>query len=293
MISLPKSFLIELVDPIIRTYQGVKTTSLTDDTDVTIPLLDSAYPNLISRRDQIVANFTTESERFVQALQKGLYHLEKVDRIDEQLAFYLFESYGFPFELTQELAQERGTQLDAVKFTQLRKEHADASRTASAGKFKGGLQDSSETTIKFHTATHLLHAALRQVLGAHVQQQGSNITTDRLRFDFSHPEPMSDQQKSEVIKLVNGWIAADLPVTRQVMTKELALNQGALAFFGQKYPAEVSVYTIGNDPDQDWISKELCGGPHVERTGTIGPLQLLKEQSVSAGVRRVYLQFVH
>lgn len=272
MINLPKSFLTTLLVPIVELYAD-------------------AYPVLISSQSEIVTQFAAESDRFALALQKGVRHLQKVNLINQNVAFHLFETFGFPFELTAELAREKGQTLDVTAFEQLRRQHAEASRTASAGKFKGGLQDSSEKTIKFHTATHLVHAALRQVLGTHVQQKGSNITTERLRFDFAHTEPMTEVQKSAVMELVNGWITADIPVTRTVMAKKTALAAGALAFFGQKYPEEVSVYTIGTDPDHDWISKELCGGPHVEHTGTIGMLQLVKEQSVSAGVRRLYIQF--
>lgn len=271
-IGLPKSFLTDLIDPIVGAYAA-------------------AYPVVEARSDEIRVEFARESERFAAALQKGMRYIEKLDTLDEAGAFYLYESYGFPFELTNELATERGVQLDEAKFATLRAEHAQASRTASAGMFKGGLQDSSDATVKFHTTTHLLHAALRKTLGEHVSQRGSNITTDRLRFDFSHPEPLTDQKKIEVLQVINGWIAADLPVTREVMGKDTAIKNGALAFFGQKYPDEVSVYTIGKDPEKDWISKELCGGPHVEHTGSIGPVVLTKEQSVSAGVRRVYLEF--
>lgn len=271
MIAVPKSFLTELVEPVVALYQ-------------------EQYPGVASAKAEIIEKFTEESERFALALQKGLRHIEKTEILDEELAFYLYETHGFPFELTAELALEKGRTLDLHKFEQLRRQHADQSRTASAGMFKGGLQDSSEVTVKYHTATHLLHAALRQVLGTHVQQKGSNITTDRLRFDFAHPDAMSEEQKKEVITLMNGWVAADLPVHRQVMAKEAALQQGALAFFGQKYPDEVSVYTVGEDPEKNWISKELCGGPHVEHTGQIGPLELLKEQSAAAGVRRVYIK---
>lgn len=272
MIGLPKSFLVELVDPVVELYQ-------------------EQYPVVASAKTVIVEKFSEESERFAIALQKGLRHIEKTDTIDEKLAFYLYETHGFPFELTAELALEKGRTLDAEQFEQLRLQHSEASRTASAGMFKGGLQDSSEVTVRYHTTTHLLHAALRKVLGTHVQQKGSNITVDRLRFDFSHTQALTEEQKTEVMKLINTWISQDLPVTRQVMAKDAALAQGALAFFGQKYPDEVSVYTIGTDPEKDWISKELCGGPHVEHTGSIGKVNLVKEQSVSAGVRRVYLEF--
>lgn len=271
-IELPKSFLTDLIDPIVAAYAV-------------------AYPVVEARSDEIRTEFGRESERFAVALQKGMRYISKLEKLDEAAAFYLYESYGFPFELTSELASERSITLDEQKFASLRAAHSAASRSASAGMFKGGLQDSSDATVKFHTTTHLLHAALRKVLGEHVSQRGSNITTDRLRFDFSHSEPMTEQEKSEVLALINGWIAADLPVTREVMSKDVAIQKGALAFFGQKYPDEVSVYTIGKNSETDWISKELCGGPHVEHTGIIGPVALTKEQSVSAGVRRVYLEF--
>lgn len=273
MIELPPTFLTALIQPVAQLYR-------------------QPYPSVAQQQAEIEAAFTKESERFAAALQKGLRYLEKNEQLDEQTAFYLYESYGFPFELTAELATEKGIQLDAATFDELRRQHANASRTASAGKFKGGLQDASEMTVKYHTATHLLHAALRQILGTHVQQQGSNITAERLRFDFSHPSALTPEQQVAVINQINDWIKADLPVHRQVMAKTAALDQGALAFFGQKYPDEVSVYTIGTDPDKGWISKELCGGPHVSRTGQIGPVQLIKEQAVAAGTRRVYLSLV-
>lgn len=145
-------------------------------------------------------------------------------------------------------------------------------------------------TTKYHTATHLLQAALRKVLGTHVQQKGSNLTGERLRFDFSHNAPMTTDEQHEVEQIVNDWIKADLPVTMKMMNKQDALKSGAIAFFLEKYPDEVSVYTIGNDPENDWISKEFCGGPHVKSTGEIGPIKLVKEQSTSAGVRRIYMQ---
>lgn len=250
-----------------------------------------AYPALVAAQTTTETVFAAEAAKFQSALKKGLKYLSSVDHLDESVAFFVYETHGFPFELTAEIAAEKGVTLNQSVFEAERARHADVSRSASAGMFKGGLQDSSEATVKFHTATHLLHAALRQVLGTHVGQKGSNITTDRLRFDFSHSEALTEKQKAAVLQQVNDWIAADLPVTRQVMAKETALAQGALAFFGQKYPDEVSVYTIGADSDHDWVSKELCGGPHVERTGDIGPVVLTKEQSVSAGIRRIYLEF--
>jgi len=174
----------------------------------------------------------------------------------------------------------------------MKNQHADRSRTASVGKFKGGLADTSEAVVKYHTATHLLHAALRQVLGTHVEQQGSNITGERLRFDFTHPQVLTDREKQAVEKQINDWVAADLPVTQQTMRKDAALKAGALAFFAEKYPDQVSVYTIGYDPEKDWISKELCGGPHVTNTGEVGQIKITKEKAVAAGVRRLYLELV-
>jgi alanyl-tRNA synthetase len=173
--------------------------------------------------------------------------------------------------------------------------HQDLSRTATAGKFKGGLQDQSVITTKYHTTTHLLHQALRQVLGNHVAQKGSNITVERLRFDFSQPEAVTSDQLAEISKLVNDWIKADYPVTKTMMTKTAALQSRALAFFVQKYPDEVSVYTIGlidaaGQPKTGWISRELCGGPHVAQTGEIGGIKIVKEKAISTGIRRIYAE---
>lgn len=273
LLGLPKGFLPQLVAPVAQLYQ-------------------QAYPAVAAQQKDIESVFTNESTKFETALQKGLRHIDKVGTLTEAVAFYLYESFGFPFELTAEIAAERGITLSLSIFEEERRHHAEASRTASAGKFKGGLQDQSETTVKYHTATHLLHAALRQTLGTHVQQQGSNITAERLRFDFSHTAAVTSSQLAQVEQQINAWISADSPVIRQIIPKDAALKQGALAFFGQKYPDEVSVYTIGANVDADWISKELCGGPHVTHTGAIGQIKIVKEQSVAAGVRRVYLALV-
>jgi alanyl-tRNA synthetase len=162
--------------------------------------------------------------------------------------------------------------------------HKALSRSGAEQKFKGGLADTSEMSVKYHTATHLLNAALRAVLGDHVEQKGSNITPERLRFDFTHPEKMMEEEKKKVEDLVNSWIQASLPVTRAIMGKDEAFAKGALGVFGEKYGDEVSVYSIGNSPI---VSMELCGGPHVEQTGTLGTFKIQKEESVSAGVRRI------
>ncbi len=269
-IGMSGDWLTQLVEPFVLEYA-------------------EAYPVLIEKKESIEAVFSDEMAKFQSALKKGLKYLSSVSDIDEAVAFFVYETHGFPFELTSEIAAEKGITLSSELFNQERTKHSESSRTASAGKFKGGLQDQSEITIKYHTATHLLHAALRKVLGTHVQQKGSNLTADRLRFDFSHPQPLTDEEKTRVINQVNDWIAAGLPVSRQELPKETALKEGALAFFGTKYPDIVSVYTIGNDMKLDWISKEFCGGPHVSNTSDIGMLALQKEQSVAAGVRRIYL----
>lgn len=262
----------------------------------------TAYPELSNQQEKITAAFNQEEQKFNATITKGLREFRKLagTMLTAQAAFKLYESYGFPLELSVEEAKREQISLEKnleSTFAALKQSHADTSRTASAGTFKGGLADQSENTVKYHTATHLLHAALRQVLGTHVQQKGSNITGERLRFDFSHTEPVTPDQQRQVEALINSWIEADLPVTKQIMLKQAALDSGAIAFFIEKYPDEVSVYTIGQQPEgkagdltNGWVSKELCGGPHVEHTGQIGTIELFKEQSASAGVRRVYLR---
>ncbi|KKU29195.1 MAG: Alanine-tRNA ligase [Candidatus Amesbacteria bacterium GW2011_GWA2_47_11b] len=217
-----------------------------------------------------------ETQKFSQTLDKGLKLLGQVSPFD------LYQSYGFPPEVIEELYQEKGLKLNKEEFAKSRTRHQEESRTASQGMFKGGLQDQSEIVTKYHTATHLLHAALRKVLGNHVSQKGSNITADRLRFDFSHPEKLTDEQIKQVEDLINAKIAADVKVECVEMPKSQALAEGALAFFPEKYPDVTSVYTI------DDFSKELCGGPHVQSTGEIGRIKITRQEAVSAGVRRIY-----
>jgi len=250
----------------------------------------AAYPEVEANVAVITENLALEEKKFSQTLEKGLKEIEKIPELTGETAFKLYETYGFPLELTQEIALERGQQVDTVKFQAAFREHKDRSRTASVGMFKGGLGDHSEQTTKYHTATHLLHAALRQVLGTQVQQKGSNINPERLRFDFSYSQAVTESQLVEVAAQINDWITQDLTVHTQIMPKQQALDSGAVAFFIEKYPDEVSVYTIGHDPAADWVSKELCGGPHVDRTGVIGLVEIFKEQAVSAGVRRIYIR---
>lgn len=248
------------------------------------------YTNIKLEEDKIMEALRIEETKFRKTLAKGLREIEKVAKLNGAVAFSLYETYGFPLELTEEIARERGQAVDKLEFINEFNKHKELSRTASSGMFKGGLADRSEVTTKYHTATHLLQAALRKVLGNHVEQKGSNITAERMRFDFSYPRALSEAEKKEVEKHINDWIAADLPVTVQTMKKQAALNSGAIAFFVEKYPEEVTVYTVGKDPEKDWISRELCGGPHVLHTGVIGPVKITKEQAVSSGTRRIYLE---
>ncbi len=202
-----------------------------------------------------------------------------------------------------EIGEKEIYEIIKLEFDKLREQHAEESRTASAGMFKGGLADDSENTVKYHTATHLLHAALRKILGESVQQKGSNITGERMRFDFSFDRALTDEEKQQVEDQINDWINADLSVTRQELPKQEALDSGAIAFFIEKYPDIVNMYTIGFDTTGNkaefdlskksgWISRELCGGPHVEQTGEIGQIKITKEKSASSGVRRVYVEMV-
>ncbi len=231
-----------------------------------------------------------ELDRFNVVLLNGIREIEKKKgKLDEQVAFDLYQSAGFPFEITRDLVAEKGVNLDETKFNELLAQHKSSSRTASAGMFKGGLADHGEITVKYHTATHLLHQALRDVLGNEVKQAGSNITSTRLRFDYTYSGKPSVEELSRVEKILNDRIKEDLPVTRSVEDKELALESGALAFFREKYPDKVSVYTIGT-PGKKWYSKELCGGPHVSSTGLIGGVRIKKDESLGQGTRRIYLE---
>jgi alanyl-tRNA synthetase len=201
--------------------------------------------------------------------------------INGRIAFKLYDTYGFPIELTEELASEHGFTVDKEGFDAAFETHQKVSRAGAEQQFKGGLADHSELTTALHTATHLLHQALRMVLGTHVGQKGSNITTERLRFDFTHDAPMTKEELQKVEDIVNDAISRDLPVSFETMTVEEAKEQGAIAFFESKYGEQVKVYSVGD------FSKEVCGGPHVEHTGTMGHFKIKKEQSSSAGVRRI------
>jgi alanyl-tRNA synthetase len=265
--------------------------------EVVLDIYDGVHNVRKSDQHGRITQLTAEEfQKFHKTLGAGLKILEHTENIDGKVAFDLYQTYGFPLELTTELLLQKNQQIDVALFQTEFQKHKDLSRTASAGVFKGGLADHSEATTKYHTATHLLHAALRKILGTHVQQKGSNITAERMRFDFTHPTALTEDEKRAVEKQINDWIAADLPMTMQKLQKQKALESGAVAFFVEKYPDEVTVYTIGQNPDgkqdSDWISKEFCGGPHVQHTGEIGKIKITKEQSASAGIRRMYIEFV-
>jgi len=242
------------------------------------------------KQNHVLSVADSELTKFGKALDRGLKEMEKVkpSELTSQFAFDLFQSYGFPFEVTEELALKKGVNLDKPAYEAILAKHKEGSRTASAGMFKGGLADHSEITTKLHTATHLLHKALRTVLGTEVHQAGSNITPERLRFDYTFAGKPTPDQLKEIEGIINKAIASNYPVTRRIEDKEEAIKSGAMAFFAEKYPDKVSVYIIGTDPDKDWFSKELCGGPHVENTGVIGKVSIMKDESLGSGTRRIY-----
>jgi alanyl-tRNA synthetase len=246
------------------------------------------YPEIERNRDFIIKNLDKEEAKFKKTLEKGLKEFNKIKDnkiINGKIAFNLYQTYGFPIEMTKELAKEKGVKVDEKGFKEKMKKHQELSRTASAGKFKSGLADTSEETKKLHTAAHLLLAALRKVLGEHVVQKGSNITAERLRLDFSHSEKLTDEQKKKVEDLVNEVIKEDLPVVCKEMDLEEAKEKGAMGVFEHKYGDKVKVYAIGKEGKE--FSKEICNGPHVEHTGQLGRFKIIKEESSSAGVRRI------
>ncbi|MAE68337.1 MAG: alanine--tRNA ligase [Candidatus Peribacteraceae bacterium] len=249
------------------------------------------YGSIKKQEKMIADTLAIEEEQFGKTLQAGLKQLEKlIAETDGSIisgvdAFHLYDTFGFPLELTQEIVSEQGFSINEKDYETAFKAHQELSRKGAQQKFAGGLADSSAETTKLHTATHLLNAALRTVLGDHIYQKGSNITQERLRFDFSHDEKMTDEQKREVEKLVNEAIEADLPVSFHVTDVEGAKEENAIGVFDERYESEVKVYTIGEGDSV--FSKEICGGPHVARTGMIGKFTLKKEESSSSGVRRI------
>lgn len=249
---------------------------------------EDAYPELTQNRQFITDELSKEEEKFCRTLETGMRLFEKLaddKKISGQEAFVLFSTHGFPFELTQELARERGYDIDEQAFQEEMKKHAEQSKTASAGMFKGGLADASEETLRLHTAAHLMLEALRRVVGEHVEQKGSNITAERLRFDVSHSEKITPEQIQAVEAMVNEQIQKDVPVHFREMPLEEARQINATGVFGHKYGEKVKVYFVGGEETP--FSKEICGGPHVTHTGALGTFKIKKEESSGAGVRRI------
>ena len=258
--------------------------------DINVENLKEMYPELEKNAETIKNVIIEEKDKFVKTLAHGEKEFEKEMnrakqsgkyKIEGNVVFKLYDTYGFPPEVTSELAKENGMIVDMKEFDELFKAHQEKSRLGSEQKFKGGLAEQNDTTIAYHTATHLLNAALKVVLGPETHQRGSNITTERMRFDFNCDHKLTDEEKQKVEDLINEWIKQALPVTVEEMSKEEAVKSGAECMFIEKYPDIVTVYSIGN------VSKELCGGPHVKNTSEIGKFKIKKEEASSAGVRRI------
>ncbi len=258
--------------------------------ELNVENLKEMYPDLEKNKDLIKSVIIEEKNKFVKTLANGEKEFNKEvtklkaqgkDMIDGKMVFRLYDTYGFPPEVTKELAEESEMKISMKEFDKLFKEHQEKSRAGATQKFKGGLASTGEIETKYHTATHLLNAALKQVLGSHVHQRGSNITEERMRFDFSHPSKMTPEEKQKTEDLVNKWIKDAIPVERLEMKKDEAIAMGAEAMFADKYGDIVTVYKIGD------VSIELCGGPHVSNTSELGHFKIKKEEASSSGVRRI------
>ncbi len=276
-LGIEDAFLARVAEPVIENFK-------------------TAYPELAQNRAKITDELTAEEKKFRETLKNGEAEFQKLlpnlmknpkKEISGKVAFRLYDTFGYPVELTQELAAEHGFTVDLEGFKEAEEKHKAASKSLEAGKAKGGLAEQSDTTIKYHTATHLLQQALVNVLGDKVAQKGSNINNERMRFDFTFDRPMTAGEIKRVEEIVNEQIQKDLPVTMEIMSLEQAQAAGARALFANKYGESVKVYTVGKDPAHDWFSKEVCGGPHVQHTAQIGTFKITKEQSSSAGVRRI------
>jgi alanyl-tRNA synthetase len=269
---------------------GIEGHFLSQLAQVVIATMGDVYPELAQHRDHICTALDEEEMRFHRTLRRGereFFRAVEVCRANGQttmpgdVVFHLYDTYGFPPELTQELAQAEGLAADMEGYGRAFQEHQEKSRAGATSRFKGGLAERSPETTRLHTATHLLHQALRQVLGPHVEQRGSNITVERLRFDFSHPNKMTPKELEAVERIVNEQIERDLPVTWEEMSVEEAQASGAIGLFGERYGDRVKAYSIGD------FSQEICGGPHVEHTGELGHLRIVRERSVGSGLRRI------
>lgn len=266
---------------------GVKQEFCTEIAAAVIHNFEDVYPELRKQEEKIVNVLAREDLKFRKTLEKGLKEFGKMGEMDGKKAFDLFQTYGFPLELTEELARERGIKIDKEEFEAEFKKHQDLSRTSTAGVFKGGLADHSERTTRLHTATHLLQAGLRQVLGNQLFQQGSHVTAERTRFDFNHDRKVTSQELQQVEDWVNEQVERDLPVKREIMTPGQAHDLGAIGLFDEKYEDKVSIYTIWDPVSGEVVSREFCGGPHVEHTGLVGKFKIFKEEAVAAGIRRI------
>ena len=276
-LGIDKDFMAEIAAVVVDNFKG-------------------PYPELAQNAEKVYKELTAEEAKFRTTLKKGEAEFQKMlpnlmknpkKIISGKVAYNLYETYGYPLELTQELGAENGFTVDVEGFKEAERKHQEASKTAEAGKAKGGIAEQSEAATKYHTATHLLQQALVNVLGDQVAQKGSNINAERMRFDFTFERPMTKEEIAQVEAIVNEKIKEDLPVTMQVMPLADAQKAGARALFTNKYGEDVKVYTIGRDVNNDWFSKEVCGGPHVQHTAQIGDFKIEKEQSSSAGVRRI------
>ncbi len=281
---------------------GIQETFCSEIATSVISAYELAYPELAKKKDYVILEMENEEKKFKRTLQEGIKKfsilssefLGSREQISAKDAFDLYQSYGFPIEMTEELAKERGLAVDREGFDTELKKHQELSRSGSEQKFKGGLSDHSEMSVKYHTATHLLHVTLKRVLGDHVEQKGSNITPERLRFDFSHPAKMTDGEIKEVEDLINAAIACDYPVSWQEMTVKEAYDQKVIGLFPERYEEKVKVYTVGDptgiaraNPEDPTFSREICGGPHVEQTRVLGHFKILKEEALGAGMRRM------
>ena len=271
-LGLSSQFYLPLIDLVIDKYKDI-------------------YPNILARKDEIIEVIKKEEEKFETTLEKGLSVIEKMLLTKKELTgeevFDLYQSYGFPLELTEEIALEKGISINVDEFNAALEKHQSISRAGAEKKFGGVGKDAGEEGAKLHTATHLLHAALRKVLGEHVQQMGSDINAERLRFDFKHFQKMSPEEIKQVEDLVNLKIRENLEVKKEEMDLDKALNSGAIAFFKEKYPDKVNVWTMFNPQNGEVFSKEICAGPHVEKTSQLVSFKIIKEESSSAGVRRI------
>jgi alanyl-tRNA synthetase len=268
---LPKNALIEVSKKVIEIYKDV-------------------YPEVLSNQADILTVIEGEKEKFEKTLETGLKKLKlqiencklKNEKIlSGKIVFDLFQSYGFPFEITKEIVKEEGLEVDEIDFKERFRKHQEISRVGAEKKFGGVGKVTDYNMVKLHTATHLLHSALRKILGEKVRQMGSDITPERLRFDFSFERKLTEEEIKKVEDLVNQKIKEDLEVKREEMSLKDAMKSGALAFFKEKYPERATVYTIGN------FSKEICAGPHVKRTGELGHFKIIKEESAGSGIRRI------